>query len=131
MKEVLGIVEKVRIIGANGEAEALALLDTGAKLTSVDIRLAAETGIGPVKRVTKIKSVSKDTGTRRPVLYATVELGGRRFKTEVNIADRSNMAFPVLVGRNILAGSFIVDPEKNSGLFRKAAEKKDMLSEYR
>ncbi len=131
MKKVLGIIEKVKIVGSSGEAEALGLVDTGAKLTSVDITLAAEAGIGPVKRVTKIKSASKDTGTRRAVLHATVVLGGKKFNTEVNVADRSNMAFPVLVGRNILAGHFLVDAEKNSELFRRVAKGKNMLSEYK
>lgn len=131
MKKTIGIVEKVKIKGKAGEAEALALIDTGAKLTSVDIGLAAETGIGPVKRVTKIKSASKDTGIRRPVLEAVVKVGGKDFRTEVNIADRKNMAFPVLVGRNILTGNFLVDSEKNSELFKNVAKKKNMLSEYK
>ncbi len=129
MKKVLGIVEKVKIIG-KGEAEALALVDTGAKLSSVDINLAAEAGIGPVIRTTKIKSASKDTGTRRAVLDATIEIAGRKFRTEVNIADRTKMAFPVLIGRSILQGNFLVDSEKNHDLFRKIARGKKMVSEY-
>lgn len=130
MKGVLGIVEKVKVIGQNGEVEAMALMDTGAKLTSVDIRIAAEAGIGPVKRTTKIKSASKDTGTRRPVLHAVIEVGGRKFETEVNIADRTNMAFPVLVGRNIMKGNFLIDSEKNDEMFKKVVKNKKMLSEY-
>jgi len=130
MKDVLGIVEKVKIIGQHREVEALALMDTGAKLSSVDINLAAEAGIGPVKRTTKIKSASKDSGTRRPVLEATVEVGGRRFRTEVNITDRSNMAFPILIGRNIMQGHFLIDSEKNSEMFRHVVTKKKMQSEY-
>jgi hypothetical protein len=130
MKKVLGIVEKVKIIG-NGEIEALALIDTGAKLSSVDIKLAAEAGIGPVIRTTKIKSASKDTGTRRAVLNATIKIAGKKFHTEVNIADRSKMAFPVLIGRSILQGNFLVDAEKNQGLFKKIAKEKKMISEYK
>jgi hypothetical protein len=129
MKKVLGIVEKVKIIG-RGEAEALALIDTGAKLSSVDIRLAAEAGIGPVIRTTKIKSASKDTSTRRAVLNATIEIAGKKFRTEVNIADRTKMAFPVLIGRSILEGSFLVDSEKNRDLFKRVAKEKKMFSEY-
>ncbi len=131
MKEILGIVEKVKIVGQNGEIEALALMDTGAKLSSVDINLAAEAGIGPVMRTTKIKSASKDIGTQRPVLEAVVKIAGKKFKTEVNIADRTNMAFPVLIGRNIMAGNFLIDSEKNEELFRKVARDKKMMSEFR
>ncbi len=129
MKKTLGLIEKVKIRGLK-EKEVLALVDTGAKLTSVDIRLAAETGIGPVLRATKIKSASKDSGTRRPVLKAKVGLGGKVFDTEVNVADRSRMAFPVLIGRNILSGNFLVDVEKNMDIFRKVATDKKMTAEF-
>ena len=129
MKKILGIVEKVKVIGRS-EGEAFALIDTGAKLSSVDIKLAAEAGIGPIIRTTKIKSASKDTGTRRAVLAATIEIAGRKFRTEVNIADRTNMAFPVLIGRNIIQGNFLVDSEKNHDMFKKVAKEKKMLSEY-
>jgi hypothetical protein len=128
-KKTIGLVEKVKIIGER-EKSSLALVDTGAKLTSVDISLAAETGIGPVKRITKIKSASKNFGTRRPVLEATIEIAGKRFDTEVNIQDRSHMTFPVLIGRNILVGNFIVDAEKNRDVFKRVATEKKTLSEY-
>ena len=128
-KKTIGLVEKVKIIGER-EKSSLALVDTGAKLTSVDISLAAATGIGPVKRITKIKSASKNFGTRRPVLEATIEIAGKRFDTEVNIQDRSHMTFPVLIGRNILVGNFIVDAEKNRGVFKRVATEKKTLSEY-
>ena len=124
MKNTLGLIEKVKVKGRTSK-EVQALVDTGAKLTSVDIKLAAETGIGPVIRATKIKSASKDSGTRRPVLRATIEVGGK-----VNIADRSRMAFPVLIGRNILTGNFLVDVGKNREVFRKVAKEKNMLSEF-
>lgn len=128
-KKTIGLVEKVKIIG-NDVREALALVDTGAKLTSVDIKLAAETGIGPVTRITKIKSASKNVSTRRPVLEAAIEIAGKKFNTEVNIQDRSHMTFPVLIGRNILTDNFLVDAGKNKEIFKQVATKKKMLSEY-
>jgi hypothetical protein len=128
-KNTLGIVEKVKIIGRK-EKEALALVDTGAKLTSVDVRLAEEAEIGPVVRTTRIKSASDGTGTRRPVLRATIEIGGKLLDTEVNIFDRSHMTFPVLIGRNILTGNFLVDTKKNRDIFKKTATKKKTLSEF-
>jgi hypothetical protein len=130
MKHILGIVEKVIIKGTK-EKHVLALVDTGAKLTSVDAKLADEAGIGPVVRSTKIKSASKDASTSRPVHEVTIEVGGRKFIAEVNVADRSKMAFPVLIGRNILCGNFIVDAEKNIEVFRHVAAQKKMLSEFR
>ena len=128
-KGTVGIVEKIKVIG-NNEVEALALVDTGAKLTSVDIKLAAEAGIGPVKRTTKIKSALNDGGTRRPVLSAKIEIAGKRFETEVNISDRKNMTFPVLIGRNILTDNFLVDVGKARDVFKSEATKKKTLSEF-
>lgn len=128
-KKTIGLVEKVKIIG-NEEREALGLVDTGAKLTSVDMKLAAETGIGPVTRITKIKSASKNVSTRRPVLEAVIEIAGKKFNTEVNIQDRSHMTFPVLIGRNILTDNFLVDAGKNKEIFKQVATRKKMLSEY-
>jgi hypothetical protein len=128
-KKIIGLVEKIKVIGKS-EEKTLALVDTGAKLTSVDIKLAADTGIGPVKRITKIKSASKNVGTRRPVLEATIEIAGKRFRTEVNIQDRSHMTFPVLIGRNILVDNFLVDAGKNRDIFKDVATKKKTLSEY-
>ena len=130
MKHVLGIVEKVVIRGAK-EKTVLALVDTGAKLTSVDSRLAAQAEIGPVVRSTKIKSASKHDVTSRPVHNVEIEIGGMKFLAEVNVADRSKMAFPVLIGRNILCGHFLVDAEKNMDVFRRVATEKRMLSELR
>ncbi|MFH0956542.1 MAG: RimK/LysX family protein [Candidatus Aenigmatarchaeota archaeon] len=130
MKHILGIVEKVVIKGTK-EKHVLALVDTGAKLTSVDAKLADEAGIGPVVRSTRIKSASKDDVTKRPVHEVAIEIGGRKFIAEVNVADRSRMAFPVLIGRNILCGNFLVDAEKNIEVFRRVAAQKKMLSEFR
>lgn len=128
-KNVLGLVEKVKIIGS-GERETFALIDTGAKLTSVDLGLAAKTGIGPLVRITTIKTASKNVAAKRPVLKAKIEIAGKIFDTEVNIQDRSHMTFPVLVGRNILVDNFIVDAQKNRDIFKREATKKKTLSEY-
>ncbi len=129
MKKTLGLIEKIKVKGLK-EREVYALVDTGAKLTSVDIKLAGEAGLGPVVRATKIKSASKDSGTRRPVLKATITVGGKTFETEVNIADRSKMAFQALLGRNVLTGNFLVDVEKNRNMFKKIASEKKSLCEF-
>jgi hypothetical protein len=128
MKGVLGIVERVKVCGIR-EREVLALVDTGARLTSVDIKIAAETEIGPVVRSAKIRSASASDTSKRPVLQARIEVGGKKFVTEVNVADRSKMAFPVLIGRNVLRGNFVVDVEKNADVLAKIAKEKRMYQE--
>lgn len=110
-KQVLGVIEKARIIGLKGEEEVKAIVDTGAKLNSLDIKLAERIGIGKPVRSMKIKSPSTKNRVIRPVVRVRIEVRGKIFDTEANIQDRSHMKFPVIIGRNLLMGSFLVDPE--------------------
>ena len=110
-KKLVGLVEKVRIIGKNGSVEALALLDTGASKSSVDYSIAAQAGLVPVTKVVRVKSkAEKSDFVRRAVVSGKIELAGIVKETEFTITDRSRMSFPVLVGRDVLAENFIIDP---------------------
>ncbi len=123
--ERVGIVEKVRIIGER-EVEAYALCDSGAASTSVDVGLAAKAMLGPVVKTTKVRNPSHKAEVRRPVVKARIVVAGREFDTYVNIQDRSHMTFPVLIGRNILTGNFVIDTKKNREIFeRMRAERGD------
>lgn len=121
-KEIVGLVEKIKIIGER-EIETYALFDSGAKSTSVDTRLAAKARLGPIIKTTKVKNPSLKTETRRPVVKAKIQILGKIFYTEVNIQDRSHMSFPVIIGRNILKGNFIIDPHKNHKLYERMKKK--------
>lgn len=110
-KRLVGLVEKIELVGQK-KIEALALCDSGAKGTSVDIQLAAEARLGPIIRTTKIKAASISREISRPVVKAKIKIKGRVFDTEVNIQDRSHMTFPVIIGRNVLTGNFIIDTKK-------------------
>jgi hypothetical protein len=57
------------------------------------------------------RAVSDSGGhvTQRWFIRTEFELAGRRFEAEMNLASRRHMLFPLLLGRNALAG-FIVDP---------------------
>lgn len=46
---------------------------------------------------------------KRPFIAATMEIAGLSKTVEINLADRRNMLFPLLVGRSALDG-FVVDP---------------------
>ena len=49
------------------------------------------------------------TSTR--IFIATeIEIGGLRYLIEVNLAGRTRMMFPMLLGRTALAGRWMVDP---------------------
>lgn len=49
---------------------------------------------------------------RRPVITMEICLAGHTIKGEVNLADRPNMIYPVLIGRNMLQDKFILNPGK-------------------
>jgi len=48
--------------------------------------------------------------TQRWFIRTPVELAGLRFEAEINLTDRRNMLFPMLLGRLALGQRFIVDP---------------------
>lgn len=112
-KETVGIVEKVNVIGLKGEEEVLAIVDTGAKVNSIDLKLASRVGVGKPLRIMKVKSPSRKRSVKRPVVKVKMSLRGRVFNTEANLHDRSHMKFPVIIGRNLLTGRFVVDVDVN------------------
>lgn len=116
-KKVIGLVENVILIGKK-RFKTQAVCDTGAKGTSIDIKVAGKAQLGPIIRAAKVKNPSVKTSTERPVVRAIIEIAGRKFDVEVNLQDRSHMKFPVIIGRNILLGNFVVDVEKNHELWK-------------
>jgi hypothetical protein len=65
----------------------------------------------PVQRFAKIKRIDKSS-QRRPVVRLLLCVGTRFMEVDVNLVDRSNFAFPVLIGRGFLAGNIIIDSSK-------------------
>ena len=49
--------------------------------------------------------------TRRWFVHTDIALGGRRFRAEMNLTDRGDMLFPMLLGRTALRGRFRIDPQ--------------------
>lgn len=63
----------------------------------------------------KIKS-STGESEERYVVRTLIEIAGRKINTAISLADRGSMRFPVLIGRKLLKGKFIVDVSKvNTG----------------
>ena len=110
-KDFVGLVEEIEVVGQK-RVKTLALCDSGAKNTSIDIALAAKAMLGPIIKTTKVKSASINREVRRPVVKAKIKIKGKVFNTEINVQDRSHMTFPVIIGRNILTGNFIIDTKK-------------------
>lgn len=53
---------------------------------------------------------STGRGAVRPVIVTDLEMAGRRFPVEITLANRDRMGFRMLLGREALAGRFLVDP---------------------
>ncbi|HEY5789959.1 MAG TPA: RimK/LysX family protein [Gammaproteobacteria bacterium] len=131
---LLGWIEPVRLTAAGG-IELQAKLDTGADSSSLHaeaierlgvdgqvwLRFAPAPGstlrlLAPLLRETRIKRQGGSAETR-PVVRVELCLGTVRRVVEATLADRSSFRQPVLVGRDFLAGQFVVDPGR-TGLSR-------------
>ena len=129
-KQVIGWVEKVAI--TDHDIILSAKIDTGAKHSSLnapDLHLYNKKGESWVKfsvagadgqkvefdervvRMTKIKRKGYRSQVR-PVILMKVCLAEVIKDVEVNLVDRENFVYPMLVGRSFLRGGFIVDVSK-------------------
>lgn len=128
--QTIGWVEKAKILGVEKEVDVK--LDTGATTTSINAEILEEpeedsesggmikfrftNGEGtkevferPIVRWVRIKSrYGRDL--RRPVVEMKFCIAGRWIEEEVNLAERDDFNYPVLIGRNMLEkGKFAVD----------------------
>ncbi len=118
-KKIIGLVELVKIRGKKGTVTKRALFDTGATRTSIDVRIAAKAGIGPIISSVRIRSASAPNGyTRRAVAQATIIVKGKKIKTGANIEDREGLPYQVLIGRDVIHNSFLIDVSKTHTTFR-------------
>ena len=128
--QTVGWVEKARIPGV--EKEIKVKLDTGAKTTSINAEILEEPDEKsesggmikfrftdgeenqevferPVVRWVQIKS-REGADIRRPVVRMKLCIAGRWIEEEVNLADRDDFNYPILIGRNMLKqGKLAVD----------------------
>ena len=110
---VVGYTEEVIISGTKGSETVVAKSDTGATRTSIDTRLAADIGAGPIKSITKVRSGSQKTSKSRPLVDVVVGVGGTRHTVTASVEDRSHMNYPVILGRDIL-GDYQVDVSRQA-----------------
>ena len=110
-KIVLGLSESILVYGKNNNKKLRARIDTGATKSSIDTKIAAELGLGPILKTKIVKSAS---GTSlRPMVNVSVEIGGKQLTGYFTIADRKKMKYAALIGQNILKkGNFLIDPRK-------------------
>ena len=110
-RDILGLVEKVVLIGNNGEEKLVARIDSGAITSSIDSNLAKKLDLGPSIRSKVVKSAVGIE--KRPIVEAEVKINGTTMKNEFTLADRKHMTYQILIGQNILKqGKFLIDPLK-------------------
>lgn len=62
------------------------------------------------------RRVVTDSGghrSERIFIRTTVRLAGEAWPIEINLSQRRNMLFPMLLGRTAMAGRFLVDPQRS------------------
>lgn len=55
---------------------------------------------------------SNGLAEERVIVVTSIQIGKRRFRIELSLTDRSDMRFPVLIGRRFLKNKFLVDVSK-------------------
>lgn len=125
-----GWVENVNI--GNQNMPMIAKIDSGADNSSINainpelykkngkpwVRFALNNGSGqqatidePVLKTTRIKTKDKRL-QERLVIELDVCLNNVRKRVPVNLVDRSNFKYPVLIGRSFLKSDFLIDSGK-------------------
>jgi hypothetical protein len=67
------------------------------------------------------KKIKNSSGAfeKRFIIKTPITIGGLTFETDISLTDRSNMRYPVLLGRKVLAKGFIIDVTKTNVTTRK------------
>src|SRR3989344_1845276 len=105
------IFESVKIRNKRGKKVLVpAKIDTGAKSSSIDIKLAKELGLYDADNILWKRTFKSSLGKqRRPVIQITFWLKGKRIDTTAGVSDRKRLTKPFIVGSNDLTG-FLVNP---------------------
>lgn len=117
----IGTVENVVLLPWGIELPAR--IDTGAATSSLDARnltIKGQTAVFNLPQqyggrqirlpILKWKTVkSAGSKNRRPVVIVELCIGDRRIRTQVNLNDRSNVKYPLIIGRNTLMPDFVVE----------------------
>jgi len=62
----------------------------------------------PLYKLKKVKS-SNGTIQKRASIKVTISFFGKKYKTIISLTDRSDMKYPMLIGRKFLTNRFLVD----------------------
>lgn len=124
-KPVIGADEYVFILPY--KIKVPARVDTGAATTSLDARnlsVAGDTVTFTLPSQSEGSTItvpivawryirSSGSRERRPVVEMELYIASKRLRARVNLNDRSNMKYPMIIGRNVITGNFLVDTSKS------------------
>jgi hypothetical protein len=105
--KVISVIQPLTVSHNGKSIQVEAKMDTGAFRTSIDKKLAKELELPLTGEVVHVKSAS-GVGNR-PLVKATLLLGGKKITTTASITDRTKMKYPVIVGRRDLK-DFLIKP---------------------
>jgi len=128
-KIVIGQIEKINVLSLNIN-EVVSRIDTGAYLSAIHISSLEQTKNGleivffdkdkncdyytgqkvlfPKYGFIKVKS-SNGLVEKRYKILLDIQIRGVTLKKWFGLTDRSSMKYPILIGRNVLKGKFLVD----------------------
>ena len=145
IKKLLGRAEKIDL-PEQGMSGVPARIDTGAKTSSI-----WATAIQERDGVLRYMLFSKDSPYFTGALLVTsdyekivvacsigavqerykvkllIKLKGRKVRARFTLADRSQQAYPVLMGRNVLRGKFVVDVQDGKPLYKEERQRSHNL----
>lgn len=120
-KPKIGIVEDTNVAGYSDQIVVESKVDTGATRTSIDIELASNLGLGPIKDHVSVRTGSSKESKKRPVVPLSLKLSGLEHQIDVSVEDREHMEYDLILGRDILQDYQIV-PELNDNISQSEEE---------
>ena len=102
--------------GARTSALHATILEEFARDGELFVRFAVDFEAQQVRQVCEAvhidwRGITSSNGKtqRRRIIKTPLRIGGLTFRAEISLADRSDMRFPMLIGRSSLRRRFVVD----------------------
>ena len=99
---IVDYITEVVVRGTRGYENGEAKADTGAAITSIDMKLAARIGAGPIRDTTLVRTGNEREGRARPLVDIVVGIRGTQHTITASVEDRSHMDYQIILGRDIL-----------------------------
>lgn len=106
-KTIIGLTHDVIVEGVKVKAK----VDTGADKSSIDHSLFEKIDKNKDKKILGFKKFISALGEqKREITKLKIEIENLKFKVKFTIADRKDLKYKVLIGKNILKkGKFLID----------------------